>query len=212
LVKKKDNSWRFCVDYRRLNNIIIKNKFPLPIIDEFLDEITGAQYFTTINLAYGFHQIRMLPQDEAKTAFKTHHGHFQFRVMPFGLTNAPATFQCLMNAIFAKYMRKFVLIFMDDILIFSKSLEDHLEHLNLVFQTLLEHKLYIKFSKCTFAQQQITCLAHIISKEGVSTDPAKTEAMLQWPMPQNFTELRGFLDLTDTTGNLLDIMAQWQDP
>jgi hypothetical protein len=116
--------------------------------------------------------------------------------MPFGLTNTPATFQCPMNAIFAKYMRKFVLIFMDDILIFSKSLEDHLEHLKLVFQTLLEHKLCIKFSKCTFAQQQITYLGHIISKEGVSTDLAKTEAMLQWHVPQNFTELRGFLGLT----------------
>jgi hypothetical protein len=196
LVKKKDNSWRFCVDYRRLNNITIKNKFPLPIIDEFLDEIAGAQYFTTIDLASGFHQIRMLPQDEAKIAFKTQHGHFQFRVMPFGLTNAPASFQCLMNAIFAKYMRKFMLIFMDNILIFSKSLEDHLEHLKLVFQTPLEHKLCIKFSKCTFAQQQITYLGHIISKEGVSTDLTKTEAMLQWSVPQNFTELRGFLGLT----------------
>jgi hypothetical protein len=129
----------------------IKNKFQLPIIDEFLDKIAKALYFTTIDLAFGFQQIRMLPVDEDKTAFKTHHGHFQFRVMSFGLTNAQATFQCLMNAIFTKYMRKLVLIFKDGILVYSKSLEEHIEHLQVVFQTLLYNKLFIKFSKCTFA-------------------------------------------------------------
>jgi hypothetical protein len=137
LVKKKDSTWRFCIDYTKLNSITVKNKFPLPIIDEFLDEIARAQYFSTIDLAYGFHQIRMVPADEFKIAFKTHHGHFQFRVMPFGLTNGPATFQYLMNAIFGDYMRKFVLIFMYDILVFSKTLDQHIEHLKIVFQTLL---------------------------------------------------------------------------
>jgi hypothetical protein len=184
------------VDYRKLNNITVKNKFPLPIIDEFLDEIAGSKYFSTIDLASGFHQIRMLPKDEAKTTIKTHHGHFQFRVMPFGLTNTPATFQCLINAIFGSYMRKFVLIFIDDILVYSKTFDEHLEHLKLVFQVLSEHKLFIKVSKCTFAQQSISYLGHIISKDGVAIDPAKTEAMLNWPVPQNFTELRGFLGLT----------------
>jgi hypothetical protein len=117
-----------------LNNITFKNKFPLLIIDAFLDEISGAKYFSIIDLAFGFHQIRMIPEDEAKTAFKTHYGHFQFRVMPFGLINAPATFQCLVNAIFGKYMRKFVLIFMDDILVFSKTLDEHVEHLGWCFR------------------------------------------------------------------------------
>jgi hypothetical protein len=117
LVKKKDVTCRFCVDYRKLNSITVKNKFPLPIIDEFLDEKVGAKYFSTIDLASGFHQIRMVPADEMKIAFKTHHGHFQFKVMPFGWTNAPATFQCLMNAIFCQHVRKF-LIFMDDISVF----------------------------------------------------------------------------------------------
>jgi hypothetical protein len=196
LVKKKDNSWRFCVNYRKLNSLSIKNKFPLPVIDEFLDEIAGAKFFSTIDLASGFHQIRMVPEDEAKTAFKTHHGHFQFRVMSFSLTNAPATFQYLMNAIFGKYMRRFVLVFMDDILVFSKPLEEHIGHLQIVFQTLLEHKLYIKFSKCTFAQQQMSYLGHIISQHGVSTDPNKTVPMVNWPTPLNFTELRGFHGLT----------------
>jgi hypothetical protein len=117
-----------------LNNITIKNKFPLLIIDAFLDEISSAKFFSIIDLASGFHQIRMIPEDEAKTAFKTHYGHFQFRVMPFGLINAPATFQCLMNTIFGKYMRKFVLIFIDDILVFSKTLDEHVEHLGWCFR------------------------------------------------------------------------------
>jgi hypothetical protein len=124
------------VDYKRLNNITMKTKFPLLIIDEFLDEIARAKYFTTIDLASSFHQIRMTREDEAKTACKTHHGHFQFRVMSFGLTNAPTTFHCFMNSIFADYVRKFVLVFMNDILIFSKTLDEPIEHFRLVFQTM----------------------------------------------------------------------------
>ncbi|XP_044326440.1 uncharacterized protein [Triticum aestivum] len=196
LVKKKDGTWRFRVDYRRLNDATIKNKFPLPIVDELFDELAGAAVFSKLDLRAGYHQIRMREEDETKTAFKTHHGHFQFRVMPFGLTNAPATFQCLMNAIFSKYVRKFVIIFLDDILVFSEMMEEHIEHLRIVFELLRAHQLFVKESKCSFACDHIDYLGHVISKEGMATDKDKTQAMEQWPTPTNATELRGFLGLT----------------
>lgn len=196
LVKKKDGTWCFCVDYRWLNNSTIKNKFSLPTVDELLDELAGAAYFSKLYLRSGYHQIQMLEANEAKTTFKTHHGHFQFRVMPFGLPSAPATFQCLMNAIFEAHIRKFVIIFLDDILVFSETLEEHVQHLRIVLEILREHQLYAKLSKCSFAQDHIDYLGHVISKDGVTTDSDKTEAMMNWPTPTNTTELQGFLGLT----------------
>lgn len=196
LVQKKDGSWRFCVDYRKLNAVTVKNRFPMPVIEEILEELAGSKYFTKLDMRSGYHQVRMATQDEYKTAFKTHHGHFQFKVMPFGLTNAPATFQCLMNDILGPFLRQFVLVFLDDILIYSPTLESHLDHIQQVLQILQDHHLYLKASKCSFAQNQLEYLDHIISAAGVSTDQSKITAMANWLIPTCVTELRAFLGLT----------------
>jgi hypothetical protein len=196
LVKKKDGTWRFCVDYRKLNDLTIKNRFPMPLIDEILDELSGTKFFSSLDLKAGYHQVRMKEGEEFKTAFKTRNGHYQFKVMPFGLTNAPATFQCAMNSILAPFLRKFALVFIDDILIYSPSLESHWSHLKQVLSTLREHQFYIKRSKCHFVQIQLVYLGHIVSAEGVSTDPSKTDAMWKLPLPISVTELRAFLGLT----------------
>lgn len=152
LVKKKDGTWRLCIDYRHLNAITIKGKYPLPVIDEHLDELSGAVYFSKLDLRAGYHHIRLQPGEKHKTTFQTHSGHYEYRVMSFDLTGAPATFQKAMNDTLASILRKFALVFFDDILIYSQNLEQHVQHLKEVLQLLSAHHWKVKLSKCSFAQ------------------------------------------------------------
>lgn len=195
LVRKKDGTFRFCVDYRYLNALTLKGKFPIPVFDQLMDELAGASWFTTLDLISGYHQVRLKPGEEYKTAFQTHHGQFEFLVMAFGLSGAPGTFQGAMNSTLAPLLRRCVIVFFDDILIYSKSFEDHITHLKEVLTLLQQHQWHVKLSKCKFAQREISYLGHRISQADVSTDEAKVEAIVSWPMPTSVKELRSFLGL-----------------
>ncbi|KAL0556757.1 hypothetical protein IC582_005273 [Cucumis melo] len=194
-VKKKDGSMRLCIDYRELNKVTVKNRYPLPRIDDLFDQLQGATVFSKIDLRSGYHQLRIKDGDVPKTAFRSRYGHYEFIVMSFGLTNAPAVFMDLMNRVFREFLDTFVIVFIDDILIYSKTEAEHEEHLRIVLQTLRDNKLYAKFSKCEFWLKQVSFLGHVVSKAGVSVDPAKIEAVTGWTRPSTVSEVRSFLGL-----------------
>ena len=195
LVKKKDGSWRFCVDYRALNEATIKDKFPIPTIDELLNELGGASIFSKLDFRAGYHHILLHSCDTHKTTFRTHDGHFEFLVMSFGPTNAPLTFQATMNRLFSVFLRKFVIVFFDDILVYSSSLTDHIGNLESILDKLSSNHFYVKLSKCFFCQGQIEYFGHFVIAAGVQADPQKLEAMVHWPVPCTL-KLHRFLDLT----------------
>jgi hypothetical protein len=179
-VKKKDQTLRMCVDYRPLNEVTIKNKYPLPRIDILFDQLTGVRVFSKIDLRSGYHQICIRPEDIPKTAFTTRYGLFEYLVMSFGLTNALAHFTYLMNSVFMSDLDKFVVVFIDDILIYSKNEEEHAKHLWIVLTRLREHQLYAKFSKCVFWLEEIQFLGHVLSAKGIAVDPSKVKDILEW--------------------------------
>ena len=194
-VKKKDGSMRLCIDYRELNKVTVKNRYPLPRIDDLFDQLQGATVFSKIDLRSGYHQLRIRDRDIPKTAFRSRYGHYEFIVMSFGLTNAPAVFMDLMNRVFKDFLDTFVIVFIDDILVYSKTEAEHEEHLHKVLETLRVNKLYAKFSKCEFWLKQVAFLGHVVSSEGVSVDPAKIEAVTSWSRPSTVSEVRSFLGL-----------------
>ncbi|PHT77527.1 putative LRR receptor-like serine/threonine-protein kinase [Capsicum annuum] len=195
LVHKKDGTWHFCVDYRVLNAITVRDRFSIPTIDELFDELHGAQVFSKLDLLSSYYQIKVKPEDVSKTAFRTHDSHYEFLVMPFGLTNAPSTFQATMTEILRPHMRRFVLVFFDDILVYSASWSEHLENLIVVLQLLRQYQLVAKCSKCLFGKSSIDYLGHIISAQGLGVDPDKISTIRQWQTPRSVKEVRSFLGL-----------------
>ncbi|GKB39215.1 peroxidase 64 [Tanacetum coccineum] len=202
LVRKKDNSWRMCIDYRALNKITIADKYPISNIDELLDELYSATVFSKLNLRSGYYQIRVAAPDVEKTAFRTHLGHYEFKVMPFGLTNAPFTFQAIMNDLFRPYLRCFILVFFDDILIYNQSMEQHKSHLEQTLKLLHDNHFFAKLSKCCFGQKHVVFLCHVVNSKGVSVEEEKISAIRSWPVPSTVKETeeahKVFSDLKQT--------------
>nr|GFB76562.1 putative reverse transcriptase domain-containing protein [Tanacetum cinerariifolium] len=194
-VKKKDRSFRMCIDYRELNKLTVMNRYPLPRIDDLFDQLQDSSVYPKIDLRSGYHQLRVRDEDIPKTAFRTRYRHYEFQVMAFGLTNAPAVFMDLMNRMCKPYLDKFVIVFIDDILIYSRNKEGHANHLRIILELLIKEKLYVKFFKCDFWIRTMQFLGHLIDSQGLHVDPAKIEAVKNWASPTTPTEIRQFLGL-----------------
>src|SRR6266487_3209359 len=195
IVKKKNGKLRFCVNYKPLNDVTKKDNYPLPRIDEILDSLNGAQWFTTLDLASGYWQIKVREEDREKTAFITKFGTFEFKVMPFGLCNAPATFQRIMNKVLGDSIHKYVMVYLDDVIIYSKSFEEHLRHIEDVLNRIRRVNLRLKAEKCHFGASELQFLGHVVGKDGVKPDPEKVEKIENYTIPRNIRELRGALGL-----------------
>ncbi|RVW24900.1 Retrovirus-related Pol polyprotein from transposon 17.6 [Vitis vinifera] len=194
-VKKNDGSMRLCIDYRELNKVTVRNRYPLPRIDDLFDQLQGTCVFSKIDLRSGYHQLRIRGEDVPKTTFRTRYGHYEFLVMPFGLTNAPAAFMDLINRVFKLYLDQFVVVFIDDILVYSNSREEHEHHLCIVLQTLRDNRLYAKLKKCEFWLDRVSFLGHVVTKDGISVDLGKVDGMSNWRRPTTVTEIRSLLGL-----------------
>ena len=210
--KKKDGTLRLCVDYKKLNEVTVRNSYPLPLIPNIIEKIKGANYFTKLDLRSAYNLVRIRKGDEYKTAFRTKYGHYEYLVMPFGLRNAPATFQSFINSVLRPYLEKFVILYLDDILIFSKSLDEHHEHVRTVLKTLLENNLYAKLKKCEFDQPKVEFLGHVISGKGIATDPKKIEAVRDWPTPTCVKDVQRFVGLCNYYRRFIENFASIAKP
>ncbi|KAJ9525182.1 hypothetical protein QJQ45_020705, partial [Haematococcus lacustris] len=213
-VQKKDGSLRMCIDYRALNKLTVRDRYPLPRIDDLFDKLAGKRVFSSLDLQSGYHQIRITEEDVPKTAFLTPMGQFQFKVLCFGLTNAPATFQRMMNNVFKPLINECVLVYIDDILVMSNTPEEHVQHLRQVLQLMRENKFYAKLAKCEFNKTQLAFLGHIVGSSGIAVDPTKVQVVREWPTPRNLKDLQAFLGLANyfrrfisvTSGNQATIL------
>ena len=203
---------RLCIDYRQLNKVTVRNKYPLPRIDDLFDQLQGAKVFSKIDLRSDYHQLKVKQEDIPKTAFLTRYGHYEFLVTPFGLTNALAAFMDVMNRMFKPYLDQFVIAFIDDILVYSKTQDEHEEHLRMVLQILREQKLYAKFKKCEFWLDEVMFWGHVISKDGIFVDPKKVEVVVNWPRPTNVSEIRSFLGLVGYYRRFIEGFSRKEGP